>query len=287
MKNIILTGAASGFGLLAVKTLALDGNTVFATMRNINGANAVPSKELKDWAKTNNARVEIVELDVTSDASVKKAIQEITKKTGGIIDVLINNAGISFIGVSETLSVAQTDQIFQVNVIGADRAIKAVLPFMHEKRDGLIINVTSVLARNLIPVTSTYNASKAALDALSVGYHYELQTAGIDVAIVQPGGYPTTDIVTKAVQAARPEAEILYGERMHKLKDALIQYFVPNETSPDPQEVADVFAKLVKLPKGERPLWSIVGGGPLTAEFHEINESTRTVVNNMLNAMGV
>jgi NAD(P)-dependent dehydrogenase (short-subunit alcohol dehydrogenase family) len=142
MKKIILTGSASGFGLLAVKTLASKGHTVYATMRNVNGANAIPAQEIKQWAKDNNANVEVVELDVTSDASAKNAIAEITKHSGGQIDVLINNAGISFIGVNESISAEQTDQVFQVNVIGADRMIKAVLPFMHKQKDGLIVNVT-------------------------------------------------------------------------------------------------------------------------------------------------
>jgi NAD(P)-dependent dehydrogenase (short-subunit alcohol dehydrogenase family) len=287
MKQIILTGSASGFGLLAVKTLAAAGNKVYATMRNVKGANAGPAAELKQWATDSNAQVSIVELDVTSDTSVKAAIAEITQQSNGKIDVLINNAGMSFIGVNESMTVDQTNQLFQVNVIAADRMIKAVLPFMHAHKDGLILNVTSILARNHMPLFSSYNATKAALDALSVGYYYELQTAGIDVAIVQPGGYPTTDIVTKGLKAGNADAEAYYGERMHKLKAASIAYFTPNEDSPNPQEVADVFAKLVALPKGERPLWSIVGAGGLEEAIDHINVSTKTLVDNMLGYMGI
>lgn len=287
MKTIILTGSSSGFGLLAVKTLATAGNTVFATMRNVKGANAAPAQEISQWAKDNNAKVEIVELDVTSAASVKAAISEITQKTGGKIDVLINNAGAAYIGISETLTAEQTDQMFQVNVIGADRMIKAVLPFMHEQKGGLILNVTSVLARNHTPVFSIYNATKAALDALSVGYYYELKSAGIDLAIVQPGGYPSTDIIAKGPKPGNPDAEKYYGENIHKLKAGLVAYFTPTADSPNPQEVADVFAKLVALPKGERPLWSIVGAGGIEPLISQINESTRGLVDTFLGYMGV
>jgi NAD(P)-dependent dehydrogenase (short-subunit alcohol dehydrogenase family) len=286
MKTIILTGSASGFGLLAVKTLAAQGHTVFATMRNVGGANAASAQEIKQWAKDTNAKVEVVELDVTSDSSVKAAIDEISQKSGGIIDVLINNAGLGQLSVSEAITVQQTDQLFQVNVIAADRMIKAVLPLMHQQKDGLIINVTSVLARNHMPLFSTYNATKAALDALSVGYYYELQTVGIDVAIIQPGGYPTTDIINKSLKP-NPAIEALYGERMQKLKEASIAYFTPNADSPNPQEVADAMANLVNGSKGQRPLWTLVGAGGLADSIDHINQSTKTLVDTMLGYMGV
>jgi NAD(P)-dependent dehydrogenase (short-subunit alcohol dehydrogenase family) len=286
MKKIILTGSASGFGYLAAKTLAAKGYTVYATMRNVNGANAAVAAELKQWAADNQASLEVVELDITNDQSVATAVAEITKKTGGKIDVLINNAGISHISVSEALSIQQADQIFQVNVIGADRMMKAVLPFMHQQRDGLIINVTSVLSRMHVPMFATYNASKAALDALSVGYHYELATAGIDVVTIQPGGYPSTDIITKGVQPANPAVEANYGERMHKLKQASIQMFTPNENSPNPQAVADVMLQLVEQPKGERPLWNLVGA-EVAEPIDHINQSTKALVDTMLGYMGV
>lgn len=287
MKTIILTGSASGFGLLAVKTLASEGNTVFATMRNVKGANAGPAQELKQWAKENNAQVEVVELDVTNQDSVQAAITEITQLSGGKIDVLINNAGAAYIGISETLTAEQTDQMFQVNVIGADRMMKAVLPFMHQQKDGLILNVTSVLARNHIPVFSIYNATKAALDALSVGYYYEFKSAGIDLAIVQPGGYPSTDIIAKGPKPGNPDVEKYYGENIHKLKDGLVAYFTPSDDSPNPQEVADLFAKLVAQPKGERPLWNIVGAGGVEELVSNINQSTKGLVDTFLGYMGI
>jgi len=153
---------------------------------------------------------------------------------------------------------------------------------MHLKKSGLIINVTSVQSRNHIPGLSTYNASKAGLDALSVGYHYELKSAGIDLVTVQPGSYQTTDIVNKSLVAGNPDAEAFYGTDMIKLKDALFTHFIPTEDSADPQEVADVIAGLVAQQQGQRPLWNIVGGGPLTDAFKDINESTRKVVDTMV-----
>lgn len=271
MKKIILTGSSSGFGLQAVKTLASKGHTVYATMRNIAGANASTAAELKQWAKDNGAAVEVIELDVTSNESAKKAIAEISEKSGGVIDVLINNAGLSYLGLGEALTIEQTNQIYQVNTIAPERMMKAVLPFMHKQKDGLIINITSVQSRHYIPILSTYNGTKAALDAVSVGYHYELKSSGIDVATIQPGAYQTTDITTKSIVAGNIAVEEFYGEDILNYKKGVIQYFDPTPESRDPQEVADAMLTLVELPQGKRPLFTIVGGGPQTANFEKVN----------------
>lgn len=278
MKQIILTGSASGFGLKAAKTLALKGHTVYATMRNVNGANAEVAKELKDWAQAQKVKVEVVELDVTSTASVNNAIAEIAKKSGGKIDVLINNAGISYYGLGEALTIEQTEQIYQVNTLGPERTMKAVLPYMHTQKEGLIINITSVQSRNYIPGLSTYNGSKAGLDAASVGYHYELKSSGIDVVVIQPGAYQSTDITNKSITGKNEAVEAKYGADALDFKRALLQYFVPTPESGDPQEVADAMLKLVEQPKGERALWTIVGGGPMAEKFEAINQSLKEIV---------
>lgn len=281
MKNVILTGSSSGFGLQAAKTIAAQGHTVYATMRDIKGRNAASALELGSWAADHKARIEVVELDVTNESSVKKAIAQITKSSGGVIDVLVNNAGLYYIGITEALTMEQTEQLFQVNVLGADRMIKAVLPYMHKQQDGLIINITSIQARNWIPVVSTYNATKAALDALSVGYHYELKSAGIDLVTIQPGIYETTDIVNKSLQPGNPAAEAYYGENMIRLKHTIRSLFDPREDSTDPAEVAEAMLSLMNTPKGKRPLWTIVGF-PMADVLDEINQSVKRLVENML-----
>jgi NAD(P)-dependent dehydrogenase (short-subunit alcohol dehydrogenase family) len=172
----------------------------------------------------------------------------------------------------------QTEQMFQVNTLGPECTMKAVLPYMHAQKEGLIINVTSVQSRNHIPSLSTYNASKAALDAASVGYHYELKSSGIDVVTIQPGAYQTTDITNKRIIGKNEEVEAKYGADALDFKRALMEYFVPTPESGDPQEVADAMLKLVEQPKGERPLWTIVGGGPMAEKFHEINQATKEIV---------
>ena len=287
MKKIILTGSSSGFGQLTAKVLASKGNQVFATMRNVKGKNSVAAQELITWGRENNTEIHVVELDVASDTSVTNAIKEITAISNDQIDVVINNAGVGYLGVAESLTSAQTEQMFQVNVIGADRVIKAALPYMHQQKKGLIINVTSVQARSHMPLFGTYAATKAALDALSVGYYYELQTAGIDVSIIQPGAYPTTDILSNGLIAGKPEVQLFYGERLERLKNTVVQYLVPGPNSPDPREVADAMAHLIDLPIGERPLWVMVGADGHEKEIGHINEATQALVEVYLRDFGV
>lgn len=282
MKNIILTGSSSGFGLTTAKILAEAGHRVFATMRNTNGRNAEVAASLLQWAGNNAHQLEVVELDVTSDDSVKQAIETISIKTGGIIDVLINNAGSAYIGLNETLSAAQTNQMFQINVIGVDRMIKAVLPFMHRQKDGLLLTLSSVTARQPTPVMGIYASSKAAVDALSVSYYYELKSSGIDVSILQPGAYQTTDIVSNQMVPQNPEAEKDYAADMINYKNAVLKYFEPTDSSPDPREIADKILELIDTPKGQRPLWTLIGAGQLTGTISNINNSVKDLVDKLV-----
>jgi NAD(P)-dependent dehydrogenase (short-subunit alcohol dehydrogenase family) len=284
MKNIILTGSSSGFGFLAAKTLAAAGHRVFATMRNVNGSNAAIANKLTDWAAANSAQIDIIELDVASNESAQKAVSEIVEKTRGVVDVLINNAGLSFLGIGETLSMEQVEQIYQVNTLGPERMIRLVLPYMHKQKEGLIINVTSVQTRNFIPILSVYNGTKAAVDASTVGYHYELKQSGIDVVSIQPGGYPATDMTTKSLNPANIGAEVNYHEDVYKVREMVYNYLAPGQESRDPKEVGDVMLKLVEMPKGERPLWTLVGGGPLSDAFQEINNQIKKIVDDTMNA---
>ena len=105
-------------------------------MRNVKTKNAEAAQNLRVCSKKNNADIKVVELDVTSDESVHKAVTQIAEDAEQI-DVLVNNAGLLIWGLSETLSTKQTEQVFQVNVFGSDRMNKAVLPYMHHQNSGL------------------------------------------------------------------------------------------------------------------------------------------------------
>lgn len=127
MKNIIITGSSNGFGLKAAKDFADQGHQVFATMRNPDGKNAVAKAELE----AHSPHIKVVDMDITNDASVQEAMASILAAAGNI-DILINNAGIMYLGITDAFSVAQAHQQMETNYYGAIRVMQAVLPSMRK-----------------------------------------------------------------------------------------------------------------------------------------------------------
>ena len=183
-KTILITGASTGFGRDTAETLARVGHHVFASMRDIAGRNNAHAVALRA------AGISVVELDVTDDASVARAIAEVLAQAGHI-DVLVNNAGIASAGVTEAFTADQAKILFNTNVVGVLRTMRAVLPGMRGARDGLIINIGSVLGRVTFPFFGIYGASKFALEAVTDSFRLELSQLGVDVVLVQPSAYPT------------------------------------------------------------------------------------------------
>lgn len=181
----LITGTNSGFGWLTAHSVAALGHKVYATMRDTQGRNADKAAALS--AVEN---VTVLDVTLTDDESVKQAVDTILEKEG-TIDVLVNNAGYAMGGVAESFTVADVHTTFDINVYAPWRLMKQVLPAMRKQSDGLIINVTSGFGRVSFPFATIYAASKFALEGISEGLHYEVKRLGIDVAIVEPGAFPT------------------------------------------------------------------------------------------------
>ena len=252
-KTILITGASSGFGRSTAEGLARAGHVVYATMRDIGGRNRAPAEALRAQG------LKVVELDVTSDASVNAAVAAIVAETGRI-DVVVNNAGVASAGVSESFTADQVRALFEVNVFGPQRVLRAVLPTLRQQRDGLVINVGSVLGRVTFPFFGHYGASKYALEALTDSYRYELSQLGVDVVLVQPSAYPTS-MYANMQQPGDPGRGGEYGaigEIPGKMFDAFRGIFEgPN--APDPHDVAQAIVQLVAQPTGSRPARTVVG----------------------------
>ncbi|MCF0072963.1 SDR family NAD(P)-dependent oxidoreductase [Dyadobacter sp. CY261] len=287
MKNILLTGSSSGFGKVTAQVLAADGHHVFATMRNTETKNRIPAQHLTDWAELHNLQLTVLDLDVTSDDSAECAMHEIAGRTGGKIDVLVNNAGVGYLGLNETLSVSQMERMFQVNVIGPDRMIKHVLPYMHQREKGLIINLSGTASRIPLPVMGAYSATKAALDALTISYYYELASAGIGIALVQPGMFPSTNLITNQPVPANPEVTDLYGYEMELVRESIVEKYKPGPFKPEPIEVAYAIRDIIRAPSAFRSLWTIVQGGVKEQSVRHINQATRELVDSFLQVAGV
>jgi len=245
----VVTGTSTGFGYDTARLLAAGGYRVFGTMRDIAGRNAEPARKLTALGVTP------VEMDVTDQASVDRAAAEILA-VAGHVDVLVNNAGTAHMGVTEAHTPASLERQLATNVVGPFRVSRAFLPGMRERGSGLVVFVSSVVGRIVIPFMGTYASSKWAIEALAESFSYELRPFGVDVAIVEPGAY-ATNIFNSVIVADDTARVASYGE-VAKTFDAIATGLAG--TTRDPIEVAEAIVALVALPAGTRPLRTPVPG---------------------------
>jgi len=254
MANVLITGSNSGFGRLTTETLAKAGHTVYATMRGSTGKNAQAAAELKAFSAANGNRVHVFDLDVTSDASVQQAVDAIAKHSGGVIDVVFNNAGRFSMGVQEAYTLDEVKSLFDVNVFGPLRVNRAALPHLRKRRSGLVIATSSIVGRFALPCVGPYAASKFALEALAEAQRDELKSLGIDVVLIQCGAFPT-EVGNKGLYPADAARAAEYGDVAkipQQMGEGLGQYFASPQ-APNPQDVADAVKKLIDTPAGKRP----------------------------------
>ena len=251
-KIIFITGTSTGFGKLTTITLSKAGYTVIAGMRDIAGKNAGAAKELSALPK-----VDVVEIDVTNDDSVKNAFAGVLAKYGRV-DVLINNAAVTGFGLLEAYSIDQIKQMFEVNFYGVIRTYQEVLPAMRQAQKGLIINITSGASGHTLPFMVPYLASKFGVETISEGLQDELAEYNIENATIQPGVYPTemTNGSKAGVHSDKPEITAAYGdaatEKFNAIGTALFGKMA--QYNMDPQTIADGILKLVNMQDGTRPL---------------------------------
>jgi len=279
-KVVLITGTNSGFGWLTANSVAALGHKVYATIRDTQGKNADKAKAL---AQVEN--ITVLDVSLTDETSVKNAIDTIIA-TEGRIDVLVNNAGISAFGVAESSTTDDVQRMLDVNVIAPWRLIKLALPYMRKQSEGLIINVSSGWGRFSAPFSVVYATSKFALEGLSEGLHYELRPLGVDVAIIQPGAFPT-EMSQKLQAGSDPSVVEEYkaiADVPNKMFAAIGQMFETNK--PNPQDVADAVVKLINLPKGQRPLRTVVD--PSTGEIvKNVNDAINVEYTKVLTAFGI
>ena len=187
-RTVLITGASSGFGRVGALHYARLGAKVVATMRNVPRPEA---ETLAAEAAKDELDLHIVEVDVTSDESVTTGVAKALELADGRIDTLVNNAGIGITGPVEVQDMEATRLIFETNVLGIQRMLRALLPQMRAAKGGQIFNISSQLGRVIVPGGGHYSATKFAVEALSEQLAYELVPHGIEVTIIQPGGYPT------------------------------------------------------------------------------------------------
>lgn len=254
-KSVLITGTSSGFGRLTALYLARLGATVIASMRNFDGGNRLEAKELLQIANDENLKLSVVEIDVMDDALVASGVAEAEAIASGAIDVLVNNAGIGMAGPIEINDMQAVKQIFETNLFGYHRMARGVLPKMRARGEGQIFNISSQLGRILLPNIGMYCATKFGVEAMFETLAYELAPFGVDVTIIQPGGYPTKiwdngaryfeDLIAR-VDNERKEA---YSAHLQ-----MAQGFFNGGGSTDPMDIPHAIAEIIAMPAGKRPL---------------------------------
>ncbi len=249
-RTAVITGASSGFGLLTARAFAAGGWRVYATMRN-------PKAPIA--AELRQAGIDVVQLDVTGDASVEEAAKTIL--AAGPVDVLVNNAGAAFFGIEEAYTPAMVEKQFATNVIGPLRVNRAFLPSMRARKSGLVVYISSSVGRIVVPFGGVYTASKWALEALAEASSYELAPFGIDTAIIQPGAFPT-DIFGKSDGGDDLERIAAYGSLAQAAEKAAAGIEAVS-VGRDPNDVATAIVRLANAPAGTRQLRTTVPPHPI------------------------
>ncbi|SEG87985.1 oxidoreductase [Marinobacterium lutimaris] len=240
-KVVVVTGVSSGIGRAAAVKFLERGCRVFGTVRNTAQAQPIPG-------------VELVEMNIRDDASVQQGIQTIIAQAERI-DVLVNSAGVTLLGATEETSIAEAQTLFDTNLLGLLRTIKAALPHMREQRSGRIVNVSSVLGFLPAPYMGLYSASKHAVEGLSESLDHEVRQFGIRVALVEPS-FTKTNLDLNAPQTATRIPD--YSKELGVVTQA-IQNNV--QKAPEPDGVATTIVeaalgawKMRHTPKGEASL---------------------------------
>jgi NAD(P)-dependent dehydrogenase (short-subunit alcohol dehydrogenase family) len=276
-KVVVVTGCSSGFGEGAVKAFADKGYRVWGTLRDAQGRNAGKKAALEAYS----SQVSVIDMDVTDDASVAAAFAHIHAQ--GPVDVLINNAGIMNLGITEAFSIAQAKEQMETNYYGAIRTMQAVLPAMRAAKSGLIINTSSLVGQISPPFFSTYSATKHALEGYAQGLRYEVSPFGIDVAIVQPGPFGT-GLLTSGQSPAHSDVLASYGD-LAGVPNAIGEHFaafLQSEQAPKPQLVVDAYVALADMPAGQRPTRTVVG---ITWGVDEMNAAKQPIQDSVLKEM--
>ncbi len=251
----LITGAATGLGRATAETLAQQDHIVYASMRDPSGRHAAHAKELTALGDN----VHVIELDVTNDASTTSAVNQIIAEQGRI-DVLINNAGNGYFGLMESLSITELQTQMDVNFFAVARMNLAVLPYMRKQKSGLLIHISSVVGRVIVPFFGIYNASKFAVEALAETYRYELSSHGVDSILIEPGPFATA-FMDNSLRPADTAGLSSYGALLDA-PDQMANGFnemMQNDENCNPKIVADDIAKLIDTPYGQRPLRTTSG----------------------------
>jgi NAD(P)-dependent dehydrogenase (short-subunit alcohol dehydrogenase family) len=223
-------------------------------------------------------------MDVTDSASTDAGVAEAIAALGGL-DVLFNNAGIGSYGIQELMSPDDMTRVFDVNVTGVQRVMRAALPHLRAQGRGTVLYTSSLIGRIATPFYGTYSASKWALEAIVECYRTELSGFGVESCIIEPGAMPTA-FFDGMVAPKDAEREAQYGEFAQVPAMAAAGLAQMLEATPDqrPERIAEAVVALLEMPFGKKPFRTVVdhtGLGPQIERYNDVlHDVTRTVMTN-------
>lgn len=236
----LITGSSSGIGFETALHLARNGYKTYASMRNLE-----KSKNITQLAKREKLPVEVIQLDVDEDSSVKQAIDKIVAKEDQKIDVLVNNAGYGLFGALEDLSIVEIKAQFETNFFGVIRVTQQVIPVMRKQKSGTIVNISSVGGRIGIPGLSAYHSTKFALEGLSESISYELEPFGIKVVLIEPGFIRTNIMNSSIIAKKAQDSKSPYFSLTQQLEKSFKAAMENTSASSTPEEVAKVVLQAI------------------------------------------
>lgn len=283
--HVFLTGTNSGFGRLAALTLARRGHRVFATMREPEGKHRAAAHELRAAAQDMPGQISVHALELAMGGGIERACEQVMQEAGHL-DVIVNNAGLVAMGLAETMTDQQLLYQLDVNVVGPHRVLRALLPSMRERGQGLLIHVSSSLARLVLPALGVHSACEAGLEALMDAYRLELRPLGIETTILQPGLHPT-GFVDRLMVGDEAERAAGYGpmaDATDRMGD-VVRERIMGKRPPVSQVVADTIAMLVELSPNSRPDRFVVDEHD-ASEVLRVNDAHRRVQAELLAKVG-
>ncbi len=248
MRKVLITGATSGFGKLLVEEFLRNGDFVIATGRNLHSRKEIFEAE----RKAHPSKIIEVTMDVTDKVQVEKALKEIESTCGGV-DILVNNAGYGLFGALEDLTEEEIRYQMEVNFFGTVNVTKAFLPLLRQSK-GKIFNFSSVFGFMGFPLTSLYCASKYAVEGLTESLRGELAPHGVQVCLIEPGGYRTNFGSSLAWSA--PKSPSVYQNQFNNYQN-LRNKLASRKNPQSPSEVSEGLLALSK--KSKLPMRKVFG----------------------------
>ena len=288
VQTIFLSGCDSEAGFNTACALIQEGYTVLAAMSSPGFLNQIYAADLLEYSLKEEGDLHVLEMDVSSNSSVGFAAQEALELAGNNIDVIINFEEVGAIGYTETFTVDQFKKLFDVNVFGFQRVCRSFLPYFRSRQSGLVVNVSSMFGRAVLPYAGVYTASRFAAYGLTESYRLELAPLGVEFTMVEPGGFDASvleNMLTMPDDLERMKSygafEKLPSESWH---DVVAKYQYGDE---EVEMITDAILELMVVPGGMRPPLIIVEEMPASEALREAEDAFNRVQDQVVGSLNL